>query len=179
MKKLKDLGLIETKMKDFPKKRYIRIGYERLKQLLIQPDYVVEPPPKESIKETFYSNINNNISQEYSIARDHFGNIPEDIKQFMYAWSSIYQRVTHTTWSWDSVAYGQISHYWKETYGRYKKFDYSSLLRFFKEESSIKESLPDFIDIDRIVPEKHPEKKLTFSNFIDTINAGGISEQNK
>jgi hypothetical protein len=172
---LEEYGFINVKYMGMPPKRYIRLVYPAIKKALATEVMPVRLPPSRELaslnKKDFYINLNLNIRKPYEEAKEFLGNIPDDIKQFMYAWTTIMP----SDWAWTSQAYGMISTYLKETYGKVKKLDYQSLCVYVETtEVSRARSLPKFIEFDSKRPERLHNEKMSFEEYL-TLESGGRS----
>lgn len=176
---LEENNFLETCRRGVPPKRYIKINYGTIRKAMTAgalPSRKATPKvTKAKTKAEFYLELNEAMSGSYDTARLCFGNIPEAIGKFVYAWSVAFAKGGRGAWRWDSPSYGTLAKYWKETYGVYKEFDYNVLLSYMSDPAEERKHIAGLIDLDSSMPEQYPSHKLTFEDYLDILHEGGLN----
>jgi len=125
IKKLENkFGLIKTKKKGLPAKRFIWIDFDKIVGILSKE----ETKPKYEVKDkgTFYTKLNEGVQKGWDEYRTTIDRIEKNTALGMYFWSKLYKKKYKKDWVWDSEQFG-IMHVWIKTKKRTGEIDFSCI----------------------------------------------------
>ena len=155
---LEDMGFLESKVRGSPPVRYLKLNYKAIwkaveQEAVTKVSAKAGKSKKAQSKKDFYEWLNVGMTKKYEKAVECFGNIPQMIGEFMYAWSQCHQFFAGKQFEWTSKEYGAIAPYLKGFYGGPKGIDYRNLFRYFNTDQNPEYALYDFITVDRLATE--------------------------
>ena len=130
------LGYIEYQNMGSPPRRFIHIQTDLFISDVIRIRDERVGGLTDANQKAFYEKLNSAwTAKEFKVALDK---IPEDIGEFMYAWTHAYShlrsRLAPTAdplWKWNPRDFGILKQYWTATYRKIRPFDYKRLEKYF------------------------------------------------